>query len=167
MAQPHLAGVPDTKEMTPKGKTRRSGCFLALGALIVLLAACTPAEMFRRTVGISIESLEKEEEGRYAGLVEADFAESYSALLEVLEEKELYIYLDLPGKRYLVAMSFDRLFPRCGDTTEVGFFFREEEPGLTRLEVVSLNRELALSVAEMVFEEIDLREGISMRVQPD
>ncbi len=135
--------------------------------LIILLSACTPAEMVRRTVGTSIQSLEEEEEGRYAGLVESGFAESYDVLYDVLWEKGVYIYLDSPHRRYLVAMGFDRVFPRCGATTEVGFFFREEEPGLTRLEVVSLNRELALSVAEMVFEEIDLREGISMRVQQD
>ncbi|MDP8235607.1 MAG: hypothetical protein P9M08_04430 [Candidatus Erginobacter occultus] len=123
--------------------------------------------MVRRTAGTSIQSLEEEEEGRYAGLVEAGFEESYEVLYDVLWEKEVYIYLDSHRRRYLVAMGFDRLFPRCIDTTEVGFFFQEEEPGLTRLEVVSLNRELALSVAEMVFEEIDLREGISMRVQQD
>jgi len=144
-----------------------SGCVWIPALLIFLLSACTPAEMVRRTAGTSIQSLEETEEGRYAGLVEAGFEESYDALYDVLWEKEVYIYLDSPHRRYLVAMGFDRLFPRCIDTTEVGFFFREEEPGLTRLEVVSLNRELALSVAEMVFAEIDGREGISMRVQED
>ncbi len=134
---------------------------------MAVLTACGPTEMIRRTVGTSIQSLEKEEEGRYAGLVEAGFAESYDALYEVLREEEIYIQLERPRKRYLVAMGFDRVFPRCSDTTQVGFFFREEEPGLTRLEVVSTNRELALFAAELVFEGIDRLEWISMRVQPE
>jgi len=135
--------------------------------LSVTLASCTPAEMVRRTAGTSIQSLEEEEEGRYAGIVEAGFEESYDALYDVLYDLGVYIYLDSPAKRYLVAMRFNRVFPRCIDTTEVGFFFREEQPGLTRLEVVSLNRELALAVAERVFREIDDRESISMRLQED
>ncbi len=134
---------------------------------MAVLTACGPAEMVRRTVGTSIQSLEKEEEGRYAGLVEAGFAESYDALYEVLREEEIYIQLERPRKRYLVAMGFDRVFPRCADTTKVGFFFREEETDLTRLEVVSTNRELALFAAQMVFEGIDRLEWISMRVQPE
>lgn len=134
---------------------------------IITLAACGPAEMVRRTAGTSIRSLEKEEEGRYAGLVEAGFQDSYDALYDILQEEEIYIQLDSPRKRYLVAMGFDQVFPRCGDTTKVGFFFREEEPDLTRLEVVSTNRELALFVAELVFESIDRLEWISMRVQPE
>jgi len=64
-------------------------------------------------------------------------------------------------------MRFDETFPRCGETTEVGFFFREEEPGVTRLEVVSRNRELALAVAERVFQDIDELEWVSMRSQED
>lgn len=141
--------------------------FISVVLLLLLLAACSPTEMVRRTAGTSIESLEKAEEGRYAGIVEAGFVESYAALTDVLREKGFYIYLESPRKRYLVAMGFNVIFPRCIDTTEVGFFFREESPELTRLEVVSLNRELALSVAELVFAEIDRREGISMRAQED
>lgn len=140
--------------------------FLSLLPLIAL-SACGPAEMVRRTVGTSIRALEKEEEGRYAGLVEAGFADSYDALYDVLWEEEIYIQQSRPRKRYLVAMGFDRIFPRSTDTTKVGFFFREEEPGLTRLEVVSTNRELALFAAELVFEGIDRLEWISMRVQPE
>ncbi len=134
---------------------------------ISCLWACTPSEMFRRTMGTSIEALEEEKERRYAGLVEADFEESYDALYDVLFGLGVHIYLDRPGDRYLVAMKFNRIFPRCGETTEVGFFFGEEEPGLTRLEVVSPNRELARFAAERVFSEIDRREGISMRAQED
>ncbi len=134
---------------------------------MIILIACSPAEMVRRTVGTSIQSLEKEEEGRYAGLVEAGFADSFDALYDVLREEEINIQLKRPRKRYLVAMGFDQVFPRCGDTTKVGFFFREEAPDLTRLEVVSTNRELALFAAQMVFEGIDRLDWISMRVQPE
>lgn len=144
----------------------RISLFLSLLPIIALIA-CGPAEMVRRTVGTSIQSLEKEEEGRYAGLVEAGFEDSYAALSGVLREEEIYIQLERPRKRYLVAMGFDRVFPRCADTTKVGFFFREEEPDLTRLEVVSTNRELALFAAQMVFAGIDRLEWISMRVQPE
>lgn len=133
--------------------------------LMVILAGCTPAEMARRTLGTSIQSLEEEQEGRYAGIVEAGFEDSYDALHDVLSGLGVYIYLDSPHRRYLVAMRFDRILPRCGETTEVGFFFREEAPGATWLEVVSRNRELARSVAELVFAKIDQRPGISMRSQ--
>ena len=152
--------------MKKNGQDTRITVFISL-MLIGALAACTPAEMVRRTVGTSIESLEEEQEGRYAGIVEAGFEDSYDALYDVLSELGVRIYLDSPHRRYLVAMDFDRILPRCVDTTEVGFFFREEGPGITRLEVVSLNRELALSVAELVFRKIDELEWISMRAQED
>ena len=142
---------------------------ILLGSLIAIgaLTACTPAEMLRRSVGTSIEALEEEEEGRYAGIVEAGPEDSYVALYDVLDELGVYIYLDRPGNGYVVAMRFDEIFPRCGETTEVGFFFREEEPGATRLEVVCPNRELARFAAERVFSEIDRLEWISMRLQED
>ena len=135
--------------------------------LMMILGACTPAEMVRRTAGTSIQALEEAEEGRYAGIVEAGVEDSYDVLYAVLSDLGVYIYQGSPRRGYLVAMRFDRILPRCGETTRVGFFFREKGPGATRLEVVSLNPELARSVAELVFGKIDQREGIAMRSQGD
>ncbi len=131
-----------------------------------IIVACSPVEMGRRVIGTSIQSLEEEEKGRFSGIVLAGFDESYAALIEVLEEKQLYIYLDRPGSRYVTAMWWNRVYPRCVDTTEVGFFFKEEGPDRTRLDVVSLDSELARFAAEMIFEAIDSKEGISMMAQP-
>lgn len=131
----------------------------------LLIPACSPIEMGRRVAGTSIQALEEEEKGRFAGIVLAGMDESYAAVKAVLQEKLLYIYLDTPDKGYITAMWFDHLFPLCIDTTEVGFFFKEDEPGRTRIDVVSLNSKLARFAAEMLFEALDQREGIEMMDQ--
>ena len=130
--------------------------------LFMLITACSPVEMGRIIVGTSIEGLEEEEKGRFSGIARAEIPESYAAVKEILEEKDLYIYLDNPEYGYLTAMWFDRVYPRCIDTSEVGFFFKEDGPGRTRIDVVSRNSSLARFAAEMVFEELDQRDGIEM-----
>lgn len=121
--------------------------------------------MGRRVAGTSIQALEEEEKGRFSGIALADFEESYDAVYTVLEDKGIYIYLDSPGKAYLTAMWFDLIFPKCIDTTEVGFFFNEETPDRTKIDVVSLNSALARFVAELVFEELNQLEWIGMMEQ--
>jgi len=139
--------------------------WLIIICLGLLVQACSPIEMGRRVAGTSIQALEKEEKGRVAGIVLAGMDESYAAVKAVLKDRLLYIYLDTPDKGYMTAMWFDRLFPQCIDTTEVGFFFKESGPGRTRVDVVSLNSELARFAAEMLFEALDQREGIEMMEQ--
>ena len=133
--------------------------------LFLIITACSPVEMGRRVVGTSIEGLEEEEKGRFSGIAQAGIPESYAMVKEILEEKDLYIYLDNPENGYLTAMWFDRVYPNCIDTSEVGFFFQEDGPGRTRIDVVSRNSSLARFAAEMVFEELNRRDGIKMKPQ--
>ena len=109
--------------------------------------------------------MEEEEKGRFSGIALAEVEESYDAVYAVLEDQGLYIYLESPEDGYLTAMWFDLIFPRCIDTTEVGFFFKEESPGRTKIDVVSLNSELASFAAELVFEELNRLEWIGMMEQ--
>lgn len=133
--------------------------------LLLLTTACSPIEMGRRVAGTSIQALEEEEKGRFSGITLAEVDESYDAVYAVLEDQGFYIYLDSPGKGYLTAMWFDQVFPQCIDTTEVGFFFKEESPGQTKIDVVSLNSDLARFVAELVFDELNQLEWIGMMEQ--
>ena len=133
--------------------------------LALVASACSPIEMGRRIAGTSIQALEEEEKGRFSGIALAEVEESYDAVHTVLEDQGFYIYLDNLGKGYLTAMWFDLVFPQCIDTTEVGFFFKEEGPGQTKIDVVSLNSTLARSAAELVFEELNQLEWIEMEVQ--
>ncbi|MEA1928062.1 MAG: hypothetical protein U9N73_07625 [Candidatus Auribacterota bacterium] len=135
--------------------------------LPAMIIACSPIEMGRRVAGTSIQALEEEEKGRFSGIALAEVDESYDAVFTVLQEQGLYIYLENPEDGYLTAMWFDLIFPRCIDTTEVGFFFTEENPGRTKIDVVSLNSELARSAAELVFEELNQMEWIGMMVQEE
>ncbi|GEM_PF-1062126 len=135
--------------------------------LVLVTTACSPIEMGRRVLGTSIQALEEEEKGRFSGIALAGVDESYDAVFAVLEDQGLYIYLDSPEKGYLTAMWFDQLFPRCIDTTEVGFFFEEEGPGRTKIDVVSLNSTLARSAAELIFEELNQLEWIGMMEQEE
>ncbi|MEA1928557.1 MAG: hypothetical protein U9N73_10145 [Candidatus Auribacterota bacterium] len=136
-------------------------------SMILITAGCSPIEMGRRIAGTSIQALEEEEKGRFSGIALAEVAESYEAVYTVLQDQGLYIYLESPGDGYLIAMWFDLIFPRCLDTTEVGFFLKEESPGRTKIDVVSLNSELARSAAELVFEELNNLEWIGMLAQDD
>ena len=136
-----------------------------LFCLVLVTAACSPVEMGRRVIGTSIQALEEEEQGRFSGIALADVDETYDAVFAVLEDQGLYIYLDSRGSGYLTAMWFDRIFPRCIDTTEVGFFFKEETPGRTRIDVVSLNSALARFAAELIFEELNQLEWIGLMEQ--
>lgn len=133
--------------------------------LTLIATACSPIEMGRRVVGTSIQALEEEEKGRFSGIALAGVEDSYDAVATVLEDQGLYIYLDSPGNGYLTAMWFDRIYSRCLDTTEVGFFFKEESPDRTRIDVVSLNSGLARFAAELVFEELNQLEWIEMMEQ--
>ena len=133
--------------------------------LVLVTTACSPIEMGRRIAGTSIQALEEEEKGRFSGIALAEVEESYDAVYAVLEDQRLYIYLDSPEDGYLIAMWFDRIFPRCINTTEVGFFFKEESPGRTKIDVVSLNSNLASFAAELVFEELNRLEWIGMMEQ--
>ncbi|MDP8213917.1 MAG: hypothetical protein RAO92_01075 [Candidatus Euphemobacter frigidus] len=133
--------------------------------LFMLITACSPVETGRRIAGTSIKTLEEEEKGRFSGIARAGILKSYAAVKEILEEKDLYIYLDNPENGYLTAMWFNRIYPRCIDTSEVGFFFQEDGPGRTRIDVVSRNSSLARFAAEMVFEELNRRDGIKMKPQ--
>jgi len=49
----------------------------------------------------------------------------------------------------------------------VGFFFEEEGPGRTKIDVVSLNSTLARSAAELIFEELNQLEWIGMMEQEE
>jgi len=138
---------------------------LIIIATFIVTIACSPVEMGRRVIGTSIQGLEEEEEGRFSGIALADVDETYDAVFAVLEDQGLYIFLDSRGSGYMTAMWFDRLFPRCIDTTEVGFFFKEETPGRTRIDVVSRNSDLARSAAELVFEELNQLEWIGLMEQ--
>lgn len=135
--------------------------------LILLPVACSPVEMGRRIAGTSIEALKAEKKGRFSGIALAGKEDTYDGVMTVLEDQELYIYLESFDSGYLTAMWFDRIFPRCLDTTEVGFFFYEDGPGQTRIDVVSLNSELALFAAELVFEELHQLEWIDMLEQEE
>jgi len=139
--------------------------YLILFFLLLFIISCSPVEMGRRVIGTSIQALEEEEKGRFSGIALADFDETYDAVFAVLEDQGLYIYLDSRGSGYLTAMWFDRRFARCLDTTEVGFFFEEETPGRTRIDVVSLNSDLARFAAELVFEELNQLEWIGLMEQ--
>jgi len=141
--------------------------WLATICIPMAIIACSPIEMGRRVAGTSIQALEKEEKGRFSGIALAGVEDSYDAVYTVLEDQGLYIYLDSPKKGYLTAMWFDKLFSRCIDTTEVGFFFKEEGSGRTRIDAVSLNSILARSAAELVFEELNQLEWIGMMEQED
>ena len=139
--------------------------YAILFCLSLFIMSCSPIEMGRRVIGTSIQGLEEEEKGRFSGIALAGVDETYDAVFAVLEDQDLYIYLDSRGSGYLTAMWFDRLFPRCIDTTEVGFFFKEESPGRTRIDVVSLNSDLARFAAELIFEELNQLDWIGLMEQ--
>ena len=116
---------------------------LLLVFLSPIVSACSPIKMAKRVAGTSAEALEKEEEGRFSFIFLRNLPDSYAATKKILKEKQVTIYLENEEEKYLVAMGFDRLFPRSINTTEVGIFFQEKDDDETQIDVVSFNRDLA------------------------
>lgn len=123
--------------------------------VLFVLSACSPVEMGRRVAGTSLESLEDEKEGRYSRVFGGSVPENYAAALDFLKEEQIYVYLQNQEQGFIVGMYFHRMFPRCIDTTEVGFFFDEAGKNQTRIAVVSLNYPLAKHVSDLLFAELD------------
>lgn len=128
---------------------------LVLIFLLVSIFSCSPIEMGKRIAGTSIEALEKEKEGRFSRISPQNLPDSYAFTVNILKSRYICIYLENEEEGYLVAMGFDRIFPRCINTTEVAFFFKEVDENQTRIDVVSFNRELAQFVSRLLFEKLE------------
>jgi len=128
---------------------------LIISGIIFLVAACSPIEGARRIAGTSIESLREEKKGRFAVDIPGNFLTAYVRVWEILEENGIYIYLSDEDEQYIIGMYFNNIFPRCLDTTEVGFFFAEKSSKETVVEVVSLNRSLAYYASRWLTERLE------------
>jgi len=111
----------------------------------IILAGCAAA---RWVAGTSLSRLRAEQEGRFSYRLPLDRDSAFSLLTEVAGSLEVYEYLSDRDEGYLVTMGYDRMFPACIDTTEVGFFLSAASGRETDLKIVSLNHALARFVSD-------------------
>ena len=120
--------------------------------LAVLFSGCSPARIFHAFMGTDIRFLRRLED-RNVSEFKIGKELAFSRTIAILRDMHARIFLQDPRRDYLVAIGFDKVYPRCVDTTEVGVFFTGDAAN-TRIVVKSLNVHLEKFVAGKLFEEV-------------
>jgi uncharacterized protein YjhX (UPF0386 family) len=87
-----------------------------------------------------------------------DYETCYKRVILILKEMKVQIYLQSLKDKRIVAMNFEGV----NKTTEVGFFFEEVTPKITKVEISCLNTWALESVSEKIFSALkgkDLKIG--------
>ncbi|MBN2484194.1 MAG: hypothetical protein JXD21_08360 [Candidatus Omnitrophica bacterium] len=119
----------------------------------VLFSGCSPVRTVKQMIGTSVYPLEIQKESASA-VIDKDYALCYERTLEILQEIGANAYLKNQRRQYIVAIRFSDIFPRCGDSSKVGFFFEKIDPKKTKIIIKSQNTHLAEFVAQMLFEHL-------------
>ena len=119
----------------------------------VLCSGCSPVRTVKQMMGTSVYPLEIQKESASA-IIDKDYELCYERTLEILHEIGANPYLKNPRRQYIVAIRFSDIFPRCGNTSKVGFFFETIGPKKTKIIIKSQNTHLAEFVAQMLFEHL-------------
>jgi len=124
--------------------------FLLMFAIIFSVAGCA---ITNSLLGTSTQALEQLKV-RHSKIFDKDAGYCYQKSLDVLKKWNADVFQTKTGT-YIIAMKLDNVFNSCINTTEVGIFFKESEPGKTQVDVASLNYSLSQFVADNLFKYIE------------
>jgi hypothetical protein len=102
--------------------------------LIFFAGGCSSlANLPRRISGLSIVELERQRPEAISKVFNFDYPACYAKTQDILKKIGAYIYAKDNKKRMIA------IYITVEDTTPVGLFFKEVEPGKTQVEVSSLS----------------------------
>ena len=125
-----------------------------LFCMVAVLAGCsTLGEVPANIAGVSIRNLEKARVDSIYQVYPCDLSACFSAVLEVAEKNQYYIFSKNEDKGVIVLMNV----PGYVDTTEVGVFFSPELKGQgVRVELSSRSTPVKRDVAKVLFSELNV-----------
>jgi hypothetical protein len=121
----------------------------ALATALAVFCAVNGCSMF----GVSIKTLEAVK-AKESKTFNKSVSECYAASIEGLTKWNITVD-EKKKDRYIVASNFNKMFAACINTTSVGIFFKETSPGITQVEVSSMNYNLSGLVARKLFAYIE------------
>ncbi|MCX5782657.1 MAG: hypothetical protein NT145_08185 [Elusimicrobia bacterium] len=132
----------------------------ALFVITALFIGCaSPSKFVKGFLGISVENLRNQKEGRFSTALEIPYNECYAKALLVLKDMKVEVFVEDKKNRCIGASKFDGVFPYCLSATEVGVFFEYKDELSTRIDVVSKNHRLAEFVLDKIQSKFNAKAG--------
>jgi len=132
-------------------------CLTILMTMLLSVTGCGLRNWAKREFGGLSESDILSIEPRSEESVKADADRVYELSIPIVDEMSATIIKNDPKKRMIVALGFDKHFPSCLNTTEVGIIIKEKAPGRSRVIVTSESSELAILVASELSVKLEER----------
>ncbi len=129
------------------------GYGILLCFVTVVGSGCSPVRGMQNFFGVGVSAFKAQKESTQ-NLIDKDLAFCYDQTLTAVSEWGAKAYLRNRKEKYIIAIRFDTLYPRCIDTSKVGFFFEKIEPQKIRIIVKSQNRKLQALVARELQEAL-------------
>ena len=119
----------------------------------LFLGCASPKEYVRGVLGISVQGLKHQKEGRYSLQCDLKYKDCYDKVLTKIKKLNALVFLENKKEYSIGASNFNSAFPRCLDATEVGIFFETRETQ-TKIDVASKNYHLAKFIHDELLSEL-------------
>ena len=122
---------------------------LVLLGMVIIVSACAPSlKIARGFLGVSVDSLRNQTEGRFSTVCNVSYHDCYVKTLAICKDMKADVFVQREKERGIGASHFNSVFSNCLDATGVGIFFDPVSPGATRIDVVSCNSRLSEFMSE-------------------
>ncbi|MFH1715109.1 MAG: hypothetical protein ABH857_02820 [Elusimicrobiota bacterium] len=119
---------------------------------LILLAGCSPLEMYRLAAGNSITYLERCD-NVYSGEYNRKQKMCFNRVINLFFDLDIDVF-NKKKYEHIGARGFNKKYANSIDTTDVGIFFEELDTERTRVKVVSNNYDLAQYAFQIINEEM-------------
>ena len=132
--------------------------------IVFLINGCAGITEFGKTFwGSSTRVLQNARKDALSKTYERPYDVCFNAVKDILEENEARIFMEDQEKYTMLIMEIER----CISTTEVGIFFVEETPDMTKVEISSISPKAKRISSEFIFSALDALYNIDSQQEPD
>ena len=130
--------------------------FIPLLLSALLLSGCVAIQNIPEYIaGTYVRQPEEGTGGRYIKIFNLPYSDSFDRAEQAVVEMGGSFRFKSRRKRTILAWYFDKVFAGAIDTTKVGIYFKEIDPGKTRIDIACGNYELAKFVSDRVFARLE------------
>jgi len=122
---------------------------------LILSGCCNPKYIAGYISGNYVSQPFGKTGASYSKTVKCAYDECYDKVEKTLLDLKSYIYSRSKGHGYISAMSFNNVYTRCINTTEVGIYLEKKDNQETQITVACGNYGLGKFVADKLFEKFN------------